>query len=330
MPDDLPTDLTDLGPLTDLPPQGALVEEPSAAELDRIAPNLGTGGDQPPPLVASAPRTAPELATYISRAYDARPPFADVATPPEVLAADEAMQAAIAADQEARAAFAELPGREAAEQAEVGRLAVAGENVPPLTDWNRERLIALAKHAELAKRTKAAITAYQDAITAALPAWRARLLEAMDTAHTEAREAWVGSELHAKVARWRAAQAAVTQVDALVYPNKPLTMSPVPSDVKPLVGEGQRAADTLDAYLRTDHPAVTKSYLRRKPDEPDPPMWVREALNETATGASRLHAIEVAEGWRYSRFTEDMANRSGRGPDDRHNAEPWNNSASAI
>jgi hypothetical protein len=242
------------------------VEEPSAEEwarLDRALSTSTSGGYVPASPVASGPRTAPEPAIYIRCAYDARPPFADVATPPEVLAADEAMQAEIAADQAARAAFAELPGREAAERAEVGRRAVAGEKVPPLTDWSREQLIALAKWEAQAQRTKAAITAYQDAIREALPAWRARLLEQMDTARAEAREAWVASELHAKVARLRAAQAAVTQVDALVYPDKPLTTSPVPQEIKPLVGEGQRAADMLDAYLRSDHPAVTKSYLHR-------------------------------------------------------------------
>jgi hypothetical protein len=74
-----------------------------------------------------------------------------------------------------------------------------------------------------------------------------------------------------------------------------------------LVGERRRAAAVLEELdPRSDHLAITRSYLHRKPGELHPPLWVREALNETATGASRLHAVEIAERFTRTQFTADM------------------------
>jgi hypothetical protein len=65
---------------------------------------------------ADRPREAPEDSTYIGRILERIEPWHELSTPPTVVAARAALDAAIAADQAARAEFAQLPHREAAER----------------------------------------------------------------------------------------------------------------------------------------------------------------------------------------------------------------------
>jgi hypothetical protein len=112
--------------------------------------------------------------------------------------------------------------------------------------------------------------------------------------------------------------------------NQPITASPVPSHVRGLLAKVAGAMTTVEEYLPIDNGAVTASWLHRKPGQLNPPLFVREALNETHAGATRLHVVERAERFTYSRFTEDMGERHGFTPEDHdRNVEPWNNSVTA-
>ncbi len=67
---------------------------------------------------------------------------------------------------------------------------MAGEEIPELTNWDRERVILLAPHAVLARDTKAAGKAYQDAVKSFLSAWRDSLVSAVAEARREAQRSF--------------------------------------------------------------------------------------------------------------------------------------------
>src|SRR3712207_2964440 len=111
------------------------------------------------PSRSSRPRTEPESGVYLTRILDSIPAWHSVHPPPAVAEVRAALDAAIEADRAARVEFAELGNREADERRSIGAAAVAGEPIPELTDWARERVIALARHEVLARQTREAHSA---------------------------------------------------------------------------------------------------------------------------------------------------------------------------
>ncbi|TFV89900.1 hypothetical protein [Blastococcus sp. CT_GayMR16] len=281
-------------------------ERTALAGIDR--PDLGPDARTRWATPSRRVRDEPESAVYLTRIRDRRPAWHDASTPTAVAEAWSAVEVAIAADLAARSEFAELPEREAAERRAIGAAAVAGKDIPELTNWERERVILLARHAVLAQRVKAAASAYQDAVSASLPAWRKALVSAVEPARVEAQRRFDG--VAESVKAWRDAMAAAHAVDSALHPDDALPTT-LDSSAREVVTHGVRAAAALDALLNSTHPVVRGSYLNRD-DKMRPQRWVREALNETHSGASQLESVEIAERFTVTQMTINNRNEHFR------------------
>jgi hypothetical protein len=286
----------------------AVISEAEQIALDGIRPDLGPTARDRLATPATRPATGLPAGTYLN-IEDGLPqslvqPWHSYATPASVLEARRVLDVAIAADRAARAEFAELPAREAREVAELGRAAVAGDPLPDLTDWHRERLVLVAKHCVLAEAVKAAKVAYREAITAALPQWRADLVAAIEPARQAAREAFRG--VPEAVATWRRTLEAAHAVDAAVNKGDGLSTR-MTREAREVAGPGAGATTALAKYLASDDEIITGRYLERL-DPHRPTMYQRRVLDETASGATELEAIETAERGSVSTFTRHYRN----------------------
>ncbi len=325
MPDDLPTALTD-------PP--AVGTDDLTAEENAAADDIV--GDLAPvaPLPAdwlqrgTQPRQGLESAVYLTRIRDSILPWHAYTTPPAVAELRAKLEELMAADQAARAEWAEIPQREAAERKAIGAAAVAGEPIPVRTDWETVKLVSQARHEELARRVKAAHAAYLQAVQQSLPEWRAALVGEVGKRRTEARKAYAG--VRQAVDAWQQAIAAGHAIDAALHPGDELPTSPLPPEVGELLGRGKAAAAALDAFLTSEHPVVSGEYLQRK-DSLRPQAYIREALAETYSGMTQLANVETAEHYRFTQHSREFTSRYYVDQfGDARERPSWSESASSI
>jgi hypothetical protein len=255
---------------------------------------------------SSRPRTEPEYGSYITRIKDSIESWHGIATPQAVIEARAALDDAIEADQAARREFDDLPRRQAAEREAIGLAAVAGEVIPErLTDWERERVILLARHDVLARKTKAAGKAYAEAVKNSLSDWRDALVAAVEPARQEALRSFQG--VQGKVDHWQAAIKAAHAVDAALHRDELPTT--VDDETRKVIGEGKRASAALAALLNSGHPVASGAYLQRT-DTMRPPLYAREAMAKGNLAAwTELMQLEIREQFKVTDFTREEARR---------------------
>jgi hypothetical protein len=218
-----------------------------------------------------------------------------------------------------RDAVAALPGQKAAEQrqveaqmAEAIRAGKPAEPVGTLTDWTRRQLALVTEHRVVVERLRAKRAEYDAAVTAAVPEWRRKLVDAVLPARAEAQKL-VGPAL-AAVADWRAKIAAAHQMSAALDPTLPNPSVTIVGERGRQIREARQAPEKLAVLLADEDPRVSGAYLALPDEGIRPTRWEREAMRDGALGGwAQLAYVENNEGYRVTAYTKKR---------DRHDVMP--------
>jgi hypothetical protein len=176
-----------------------------------------------------------------------------------------------------------------------------GEPAPGLrwTDWSAEEIVRTTRYQMAHRAATEAREAYGEVVAAALPAWRASLVEAIPQARAEARRAVREAD--------QAVRSAMSTVSAARAIDEQIEPKPGWNRTTQ-AGLPHRAVEGLGvalAYVQSDDPVITGRYLSTG-DDMSPPSWTREVLAESESQADfwLLGAIEAVDGFRATGYTE--------------------------
>lgn len=177
---------------------------------------------------------------------------------------------------------------------------------PASRDWDHERRVALAVHAEALRTTQTVARGYTAAVEAALPTWWADLLEQAQDDRAAAAEALAA--VLPLVEKAHASVAAVHAIAAARDASATADAGRMTREAHDLQKAGRDGAAATLALLRSNHVVHTgKAFgpaaLR---GEVTPPLHVREAMWDRDSNAIQvLGPIEAAEGWKVTKYTWD-------------------------
>jgi hypothetical protein len=291
----------------------------SAAEHDRdaaISPTVDGEPDYSKPYVPWRERPKRRrIDPYAAGRLTTREPWQAVETPEPVAASWSEVEARAADLQAATEQLQLLASEQKAEAAASSRAIVKAteEGKPPpkirQTDWATQRLVRETKYGLALDNAGSARKAYNAAVQAALPAWRAAVAATVAERRSEAQSAF--AEAAAKVRQWRLACDAGAALDRACN-RDPYGPRTVRAEQEVLTA-GVRGLGATERMLASNDAVVSGSWLVDT-EQLDPPRWVRAAMVESESGFMALGRIEADERYEFTDFTKDSASVFGGSP----------------